>query len=435
LTDKRGLLVVVGAIALLVLAVGIAVSMLGGRGEGVGLPSVEASPSVSVTAEPSPSSTPVASATPEPTPVPTPTPQPSGPATVAWSQGDTHEGRVSAVVHHGDRWIAGGSVQVGDFMRATVWTSIDGRIWSGPTALGPEPVPDPDGMHPRYWINGFGEWDGDLLAFGWNGVGCCDGGHPMLWRSTDGDSWSVVDTAGSAYGDGYHSPQRSVPTPTGELAVLSATGLGGGASVFLTGDLATWEEHPITDPELLMSLKSLAASRTLVMVVGTEHHSYEAGEEPPTTAHAWTSADGRTWTSIVTPNPDGTLARVTWDPVRDRFVAVGTGDDGAPAAWLTADGSQWSRIPLAEESGQMHDVVAVDGLIVASGTVGPLFDATGETIAWTSHDGVTWRVMPLVDSQRNSVVGATPGFAVMIVDRSDEEAGDRWQSSAGPVDE
>jgi hypothetical protein len=224
-------------------------------------------------------------------------------------------------------------------------------------------------------------------------------------------------------------------TPQRDLAVLSATGLGSGASIFLTGDLATWEEHAITSPDLLMQVSGLAASPSRVILVGTETHPYEAGEDRQTTPHAWVSADGRTWTSIVAPNPGGTLDRVTWDPSRERFVAVGSGDDGAPAAWLTADGSQWSRIPLAEESGQMHDVVAVDGLMVASGTVGPLFEATGETIVWTSHDGVTWRVMPLVDRQANSVVGATPGSAVMIVNGWDEEAGDGWQSWAGAVSE
>lgn len=420
----------------MVVATVIAVSTLSNVDQGVGLPSVEPSPTgVSETAEPSSSPTPAASATPEPTQVPTPTPQPSGPATVAWSQGEAQEGRVSAVVRHGDRWIAGGSVQIGDFSRATVWTSQDGRTWNGPMALPPEPVPSADGMHPRYWINGFGEWDGALLAFGWNGVGCCDGGYPMLWRSDDGGSWSLVDTAGSAFGDGYHFPQRSAVTPEGELAVLSATGLGGSASIFLTGDLTTWEEHPITDPQRSTGVGGLAASPSLLIVVGTEQHSYEADEDPPTTAHAWTSADGRVWTSVEVPNPDGTLGRVTWDPARERFVAVGTDDDGAPAAWLTADGSGWSWIPLAEEEGRVNDVAAAEGLIVASGTVGPVFDTTGETIAWSSHDGVTWRVMPLIDRQWGSVVGATPGSAVMIVIRWDEEAGESWEAWSGPVGE
>jgi hypothetical protein len=437
LAANRGVLLLVGAIGLMAVAAAIAISMLSDVQPGFGLPSVEPSAAeVSGTTEPSASPTSAVSATPEPTRVPTPTPRPSGPAAVAWAPGDAREGRAAAIVRSGDRWIVGGSVRVGDFSRAAIWTSPDGRTWSEPIALPPEPVPNSDGMHPRYWINGFGQWDGTLLAFGWNGVGCCDGGYPMLWRSDDGDAWSVVDTAGSAFGDGYHFPQRSVVTPQGELAVLSATGLGSDASIFVTGDLMAWDERPITDGERPMSVAGLAASASLLMIVGTEHHPYEADEDPPTTAHAWTSTDGRTWTPVVAPNPEGTLDDVTWDPSRERFVAIGTTDDGRPAAWLTTDGSQWSSVPLAEEAGRMHDLVAVDGLVVASGTVGPrLDDTTGGTIAWSSHDGITWRVVPLVDRQWSSLVGATPGFALMVVNRWEEAGGDSWQSWAGPVGE
>lgn len=425
------------AIGLLIVAAGLAVSTLSIGRSGVGQPSVGASPThVAETREPerSPtaSPTPLVSPTPEPEQLPTPTPLPSGPATIAWAQGDAHGGWIRDVVRHGGRWIAGGAVQMGDFYRAATWTSLDGRTWSGPIALPPEPVPDSDGMHPRYWINGFGVLDGTLLAFGWNGVGCCDGGFPMMWRSDDGEIWSVVNTAGSAFGDSYHSPQTSVSTPQGNLAVLTATGLGSGASIFLTGDLVSWEEYSFTELEPY-TVSGLAASPTLLIAVGTEHLSYEAGEDPPTTAHAWTSTDGRTWTAVTAPNPDGTLDSVTWDPSRDRFVAVGTDDDGAPAAWLTADGSGWSWIPLADETGRMQDVAAADGLIVASGNVGPTFEPSGETIAWTSHDGVTWLVMPLLDRQRGSVVGAESGSAVMIINDSDEAGGDSWQSWAGPV--
>ena len=96
---------------------------------------------------------------------------------------------------------------------------------------------------------------------------------------------------------------------------------------------------------------------------------------------------------------------------------------------------QWSEIPLASETGRMHDVVAVDGLVVASGTVGPLSGATGESIAWTSYDGITWRVMPLVDRPERSVVGAAAGSALMILNGWEEATGEFWQSWAGPAGE
>ncbi|MGH2418739.1 MAG: hypothetical protein ACRDFY_10435, partial [Candidatus Limnocylindria bacterium] len=118
----------------------------------------------------------------------------------------------------------------------------------------------------------------------------------------------------------------------------------------------------------------------------------------------------------------------------ERFVAIGTDDDGRPAAWLTADGGNWSHIPLAEEEGQMRDIAVADGLLLASGVAGSMLaPQTGQTIAWSSHDGVTWRVVPLADAQYGSVVGVTPESAVTIVNRWSESEADTWIAWAGPV--
>ena len=82
----------------------------------------------------------------------------------------------------------------------------------------------------------------------------------------------------------------------------------------------------------------------------------------------------------------------------------------------------------------MRDIVVADGLILASGVTGStLGPETGQTIVWSSHDGVTWRVVPLADAQNGSVVAVTPQSAVTIVNRWSESDGDTWVSWAGAV--
>ena len=90
----------------------------------------------------------------------------------------------------------------------------------------PDPVPGSEGMSFR--IDDVLVLADELIAFGWNHIGCCDGGRGALWRSTDGVSWTFVDTSGTDYGDTYHFPIDSAVAPTGELVLVSAIGLGGG---------------------------------------------------------------------------------------------------------------------------------------------------------------------------------------------------------------
>lgn len=61
-------------------------------------------------------------------------------------------------------------------------------------------------------------------------------------------------------------------------------------------------------------------------------------------AATWTSADGRTWREA----PDATqlaaasMERVVWTGAA--FVAMGRTDAGDGAAWISGDGSRWTRL-------------------------------------------------------------------------------------------
>lgn len=401
-------------------------------------PAAPATPQPSPTVTPSPSApaTPSESpaATSTPTVTPGPTPLPSGPATIAWATGDRLDGVAYTVTRHRDRWIAAGAIRVGDADRPAAWASADGLSWHGPALLPPEPVPDADGFMPRYLVTAFGEWGEGLLAVGWNGIGCCDGGRPMLWRSDDGVTWSVVDTAGSAFGEGWHFPTSAFTTPAGELGVLSSTLLGAGGSIFMTRDLATWTEHPITAPDEFVDVTGIAASSETWIAVGTHTPSWEAEEGPRPEPRVWSSTDGQSWSPTEPPSGGGSLDGIAWDPARARFVAVGSDGNGHPVAWLTLDGRSWSRIPLDDEEGRVDDIAIADGLIVAAGILGPMFESSGETIAWSSRDGVTWRVVPMSERHGRTVAGATAGSAVLIVNRHEDDR-NLWEAWAGPIGE
>jgi len=336
---------------------------------------------------------------------------------------------VRAVIRFAGRWIAGGLVPFETTSRAAVWTSVDGISWNGPTLIDPEPT-DRDGFPDRHWINGFGLWNGDLLAFGWNGICCGDGGFPRLWRSPDGETWEVVDIDGTPFGDDYHFPHSSTVNASGELVVFSGIGLGTGTAAFMTADLQTWETFPITEPANPVFAAAVAGSPARFLAGGMLSTWSEADQATTETSVAWTSTDGRTWQPIAPPDVDGTIDDIAWDAVHDRFVAVGVDADGIPHAWLTEDGSRWSAIPLADEPMRMQAVTAADGLIVATGLSGSVETGVGETFVWSSHDGITWWYGSVLDRQAGTIVGAVPGTALLLTSMSGR---DGWVPLVGVV--
>lgn len=383
------------------------------------------SPAPSVSREPSPP------APPTPTADPTSTPRPSGAAQVAWTPAAPRDGRVSAVIHAGGAWIAGGAVDDGTTSRAAIWRSTDGITWTDAIVLPPDPVVS-EGFMPRYWINGFGTWDGAILAYGWNGVGCCDGGYPILWRSVDGQTWSEVDTSGTTYGERYHFPESSISTDDGRIVVLSTTGLGGGASIFTTADLVSWTEHAVTGSDPTFQFRRFAASPQGWLAVG----SYTAGwtDRPRPEQRLWSSTDGVTWTAIEPPAPLGALQDIAWDEARGRFVVVGFDERDLPAVWLTQDGRSWSRTTLSDTPGSADSISIHDGLLVVGGHEDGAMESIGTTLAWTSHDGVTWRVIPLGEGAR-PIAGASAAGAVMLIDGWGDPRDSQWAAWAGTVDD
>lgn len=121
-----------------------------------------------------------------------------------------------------------------------------------------------------------------------------------------------------------------------------------------------------------------------LFAVGTSDHG-EVGM-----AAAWRSTDGISWQRVDLPDPAlAALQSVAHGPAG--IVAVGFSygtETPAPVAWHSADGDSWRRIAdPALGGGEMRAVAAGPNGFVALGV-----DAEGEgnSVAWTSADGVSW---------------------------------------------
>ena len=341
-------------------------------------PSPSGSLSARTSAGPSQSSAPTAgeSATVVPAESPPQTPVPSEGAPVMWTEGMAVEGRVFDVIWLGDAWLAAGAGMGG---RAASWTSSDGLSWQAGAPIDPEPVAcceEPGGT--AYWITTLIEFDDEILAFGWARIGCCDGGRPTIWRSSDAVTWTLVDITGTAF-DSYHIPTAASLAPTGELVVIGATGLGSGTTVFTSPDGTAWEEHLLAASGSNERMDAVAASPSLLVGVGF--------------TQMWSSTDGRAWRAIPLPEPQSRLSSIGWDPDGERFVAGGSDSNGRPAVWLSTDAASWSKVSLSDDAGAVAEVAAGDGLIVAGGSQGAFPNQV--TTAWVSSEGHAWQAAPL----------------------------------------
>ncbi len=387
-------------------------------------PTFSVEPSASLAPSPAPSlaASEAESAAATPSPGPSFSGAPSGPAELAWTAGRAQPGTVNAVVRFGDRWIAGGSsASAVPSGQATVWASADGITWTHPVLLDPVPVQE-SGIWDSYAITALQEWDGALLAFGRRAYGGGDGMKPMIWRSVDGETWSVIETEDTALGEWDHLPVSACVASDGRLATHTHHGLGSRTSIVLTPDLAAWEERPITDDTFYAS--RLAASPDLLMVVGASEAS---------TPQVATSSDGSAWSVVNPPTEAADLTDVAWDEAHAQFVVVGTDVGGRPFAWLTTDGSRWTPIQLSDDPVYIHRVVTADGLIVATGESGPGRQETpGDTIVWSSHDGLRWWYSTVLEGRSGAVEAATADTAILVSHR-EVDAESTWLSLVGTL--
>ena len=353
--------------------------------------------------EETPATLPEAAPTTQTQPVPTTTertsaePSASGPA-LSWEPTDAEISaeHVAGIVEFQGRFLAyasSGSDISGTPPGVSLWSSVDGQVWSDEGVVIPAPA----------FVTGVVAAGDRILAFGILMEGDTagpfgpSGGSPAVWTSTDGTTWQQHELpiptqfeqqamfggvqAGAATSDvgiavGYVESSielavmEALPPEVRELTSQPGFGFGIGGPPFsvqiqgpfgITLYSATFEELGI-DPEL-------------------------AGEEfMGGGMRLWTTTDFQTW-SLSESAPfgqEGSVQNFVIGPNGD-LVAFGYGRRG-PTLWRSSDGITWTATPVRAELSEL--AVRGDAFISAQSTE---FD----TAVVRSLDGETWdRIMP-----------------------------------------
>jgi len=313
--------------------------------------------------------------------VSSPPPQPSGGATwshLAWQEAGPltefgQDARIEALAERDGIVLAGGTTNplVPDGL---ILLTEDGRAWQRAT--------DED-------LRGVEISDVVATADGFVAVGFEPRVDPpaldatgVVLASPDGRDWERLATLPGAW------LSRIAAGPSGFLAVGEVEMKG---VVFASADARRWDQLPSASAFGGASVVDAAAVGGGWVAVGSSHGR----------AHAWTSPDGRTWTSAPMDGADPVpgIAAVEVRAITTAgtgLMALGTDDppcEGDPewcphygAAWWSADGTRWLRLPTEGPLGQWGQRVfgAGDaGFVVLDGSA-----------ALLSTDGWEWNEVP-----------------------------------------
>jgi hypothetical protein len=384
----------VGVIAVAVMAVMALGFLLVPRGT---VPIAVVSPSATASVAPA-TTPPEPSSTPAPTQTPAPTPQPTPASPAVWT-GLTWSDPVtpSFTVHlydllpWGDGYVAVGEVAgPGQEHVYASFTSPDGLNW----AIQQRDFPGA----PRHLVALGNELFAFMPLVGRSSPpGTIVGAPPttLIWRSTDGAAWTLVDSL--SWEEAWHDAIPGVATPDGS------------------------DE---TQYDITVGLVDVASGPDGLVAIG---NSFGDDELIPVLLH---SIDGSAWTDV---SQSAEMASALLESVvayQGGYVVVGAVNAGPrtetaiPAAWVSADGQSWTATTVDVApivGGEFGRIVAgTDGLLAWAGAremhTGPRF-----TTVWTSPDGLTWSpgelptgVTGLVaaDGTRIVALGPMPSTAV-----------------------
>jgi hypothetical protein len=231
---------------------------------------------------------------------------------------------------------------------------------------------------------------------GWLAVGVPG---PLAFTSADGVTWQPApgniaqDLAGPA---GGAVAVEVAAGPAGYVIAgnLVAPGAGRAADVWWSPDLTSWSQaHGMNDGQVL----AVAPGAHGLVSVGS-HNGKPA---------AWTTNNGRSWTTVVLPLPTGASSAVLQQIAIEgsRVAALGqatTAGGMVPFAALSVNGgARWVEVPFVPPGPDTTFTALIAGSrgFTAVGQYGPPGQAL--PAAWTSASGTTW-----VRSQLNGLTGA-----------------------------
>ncbi len=228
---------------------------------------------------------------------------------------------------------------------------------------------------------------------GWLAVGAPG---PVVLTSADGTIWGVAggnitqDLAGV-------SAVAATSGPAGYVIVGKLVAPGGGcvADVWWSPNLTSWTRaHDVNDTTGSSQVLAVAADANGFVSVGS-HDSQPA---------VWTTANGRSWETIVLPVPEkgaGAATAVLQQVAihGDTVVALGLATTGTgagastvPFAELSADGGQdWQQVPFSSPGPDtVFTALTADAVgFTAAGLFGP--PGQQNVAVWTSAAGVSWK--------------------------------------------
>jgi hypothetical protein len=232
------------------------------------------------------------------------------------------------------------------------WTSPDGLAWAAASVDGApggsidEVVPTAAGLV------GLGRTGVEMAG----GEGWQDPSHPAEWTSADGRSWRLVEhpdrtPVGSvvAFGGAYYGTAWFEETLNADGDIVANRRSG----VYKSRDALHWRQIAGAPPQA-----ALAPRAGLLVALGPDRAS--ASGEPT----VWVSSDGSAWAGTRLPDPvlppgarspddDPSLVDVRTGPLialpGGVLLALGSRDanSGSTAvAWTSPDGRTWSALPL-----------------------------------------------------------------------------------------
>lgn len=236
-------------------------------------------------------------------------------------------------------------------------------------------------------------------------------GRPIgvIWRSSDGgDSWERFTDPNLAFSRADALAMNALASNGDVLVAVgwaySYTDMIGWPMIWVSHDGTSWERIPTDDEGLFGPLEN--TNKGITSVIATDTGFVAAGDQ------IWTSLDGTTWTRAV--DLSQTLSKITvfindLTATSEGLVAVGQdagGVTGDAVVMLSADGSEWVRVPSDDISKNtiasfLNGVTTTGDGLVAVGGEGNDYGmspsggmAASDAGVWMSHDGHVWSEIP-----------------------------------------
>jgi hypothetical protein len=264
-------------------------------------------------------------------------------------------------------------------------------------------------------------------------------GYPAIWRRQHGGSWALMSSSALTSGQtGLAALTGVTRGPAGWLAVGAP-----GPIAFTSADGITWR------PAAGTIAHDLAGMSAVTVAAGPAGYVIAGGPVAPVGgrgAAIWWSPDLTSWrrVKVVTGSSQVLAVAAAEGPGRSNtagahgFVAAGS-DNGKPAAWTTADGRSWTTNILPMPAGASSAVlaqVAIKGSRVAALGQAATPGGVVPFAALSANGGTSWLRAPFVspgpDTAFTALIAGPRGFtAAGQYGPSGQASPAAWTSAGG----